>query len=149
MVRAAKLLALWSLLWLVPAASAQDEESAPERYVADIELQTSAELLQLLRRASQLFSAGVASQEGEARVVFVLHGPVIRDLLRQNYLKNRELVNLAASLSALRVVDVKACQTWMAINDINADDLQPFVETVSFAPGELRRLTREKNYLDF
>lgn len=144
-----RLISLWLMLSLAVLASAQDIDLAETRYVADIELETPAELLELLRRASQLFGAGMVDQEGESRVSFVLHGPVIRNLLRQNYARNRELVDLAASLTALRVVDIKACQTWMSINAVNAGELQPFVETVSFAPGEVTRLTVEKNYLDF
>ena len=138
------------LLWaFIAAALAQDNAPGEPRFVADIELQTSAEFVELLQRASQLLVDGAVPQDGVARVSLVLHGPVIRDLLRQNYSENRELVNLAASLTALQVVEIKACQTWMASNEVNSADLQPFVETVSFAPRELRRLIEEKNYLDF
>lgn len=131
------------------AVSGQDRAPYSDGYVADIELETSAEFLQLLRRARKLLVDGVATQEGGAKVAFVLHGPVIEDLLRQNYLANRELVDLAASLTALQVVDIKACQTWMGSNGVNERDLQPFVQTVSFAPGEVRRLREENSYLDF
>ena len=149
LVRArARLLPLLCVL-LALAVSAQQESPAETRYVADIELETSAEFLALLNRARQLLVEGVAAQEGDAKVTFVLHGPVITDLLRQNYTQNREIVDLAASLTALQVIDIKACQTWMGANGVNQEDLQPFVDTVSFAPGEVRRLTVEKSYLDF
>lgn len=134
---------------MVLTAYAQDMQSDEARYVADIELQTTAEFGDLLRRASQLLAEGVAAQDGLATITFVLHGPVVRDLLRQNYLANREVVDLAASLSALQVVQIKACQTWMGSNGVNEADLQPFVETVSFAPGEVQRLLVEKNYIRF
>ena len=146
---AARLISLWLMVSLAAAVSGQDIDPEQQRYVADIELETSAELLELLRRARHLFGKGMVDQEGESRVSFVLHGPVIRDLLRQNYSGNRELVDLAASLTALQVVDIKACQTWMTVNAVNEGELQPFVETVSFAPGEVSRLRVEKNYLDF
>jgi intracellular sulfur oxidation DsrE/DsrF family protein len=134
---------------MVLTAYAEDMQLDEARYVADIELQTTAEFGDLLRRASQLLAEGLATQDGLATITFVLHGPVVRDLLRQNYLANREVVDLAASLSALQVVKIKACQTWMGSNGVNEADLQPFVETVSFAPGEVQRLLVEKNYIRF
>ena len=55
-------------------------------YVVDIELQTVEEFSQLLERAEQLLLAGTVLQDDVAEVTFVLHGPVVRSLLRQNYL---------------------------------------------------------------
>jgi intracellular sulfur oxidation DsrE/DsrF family protein len=91
----------------------------------------------------------MVAQEDVPKVTFVLHGPVIRDLLRENYGASRQAVDLAASLTALQVVEIKVCETWLGKHGLDAQQLQPFVETVSFAPGELRRLQLEKNYLDF
>lgn len=143
------LLSIFALWCLVPLGFAQSESADSSNYVADIELETSAEFVELLQRASQLLVEGVVSQEGAAKVTFVLHGPVIEDLLRQNYIAQQELVDLAASLTALEVVDIKACRTWMGINGIAEEDLQPFVETVSLGPGEVQRLRVEKSYVDF
>lgn len=143
-----RVISLVALLWAVPAA-AQPLPGDDPRYVADIELQTSGELKELLERANQLLLDGVTQQEGGATVTFVLHGPVIRDLLRQNYPANRELVNLAASLSALQVVDIKVCRTWMGSNAVDEADLQPFVEPVNLAASEVWRLRQENKYLDF
>ncbi len=144
----ASMVSLGCLLWAMSVA-AQPPADDDARYVADIELQTSAELMVLLQRASQLLADGVAEQEGGARVTFVLHGPVILDLLRQNYPANRDLVNLAASLSALQVVDIKVCRTWMGSNAVDESDLQPFLEPVNLAASEVRRLRQENRYLDF
>lgn len=148
MRRLASLLSLGCLLWVVTAAA---QQSAPDdaRYVADIELQNSQQLIELLERASQLLLDGVASQGDVPKVSFVLHGPVIKDMLRQNYPGNRQLVNLAASLSALQVVEIKACRTWMGFNNVEEADLQPFVMPVNLASSEVQRLRSEKNYLDF
>ena len=128
---------------------AQQTLSDSPRYIADIELETSSELVDLLQRANQLLVDGVAAQDGSASVTFVLHGPVIKDLLRQNYAANRQLVDLAASLSALRVVKIEVCRTWMGVNDVSETDLQPFVEPVDLASSEVRRLRERQNYLDF
>lgn len=141
-------LALACLFWLT-AAAAQETVPGGARYLADIELQSSVELVQLLRRANQLLLDGAAVQDGGAQVTFVLHGPVIRDLVRRNYRANQELVNLAASLSALRVVKIEICRSWLGVNGIDESDLQPFVEPVDLAASEIERLRREQNYLDF
>ena len=137
------------LLPLAPALLSQEDESSGSRYVADIELQTLEQFQQLLVRADELFLAGEASGEGDPAVVFVLHGPVLRSLLRENYLGNRQTVDLAARLSAFGVVDLKACRTWMRSASVSEADLQPFVETVSYGPGEVERLVRESNYIYF
>ncbi len=129
------------------AVPAQDESDP--RFVADIELQTVDELHETLSRAEQLLVQGVALQDGDAAVTFVLHGPVIRGLLRDNYLANKPMVDLAASLSALGVISIKACRTWMSSHRVDERQLQPFVETVSFGPGEVQRLVKEENYLYF
>tara|TARA_R110001599_G_scaffold192503_1_gene387886 strand:- start:4342 stop:4797 length:456 start_codon:yes stop_codon:yes gene_type:complete len=146
--RAASLLFLASVLWAV-SATAQEPERSSARYVADIELQDAQQLSELLERAGQLLLDGLATQNGVPKVSFVLHGPVIRDLLRQNYGGNIQLVNLAASLSALQVVEIKACRTWMGVNAVDAAELQPFVIPVDLAASEVERLRGKKSYLDF
>ena len=131
------------------AAMAQEATSDEQHYVADIELQTVDEFRQLLERAEQLLLEGAVSQGDTAEVTFVLHGPVVKNLLRQNYLANKKTVDLAASLSAMGVIEVKACRTWMGGHGVDEEDLQPFVETVAYGPAEVQRLAKEKNYIYF
>lgn len=130
-------------------SQAEAEGATDQRFVVDIELQTLEQFNLLLQRAEQLLLSGEIKQQGEAAVVFVLHGPVLRSLVRQNYAANRETVDMAARLSALEVIDVKACRTWMGGNGVNEADLQPFVETVSYGPAEVERLVKQSNYLYF
>jgi hypothetical protein len=137
------------LVLLSPPLHSRDGLDTDTRFVADIELQTLDQFRQLLLRAEELFQAGRASGEGEAAVVFVLHGPVLRSLLRQNYQDNRETVDLAARLTAFQVIELKACRTWMRGASVSEEELQPFVETVSYGPGEVERLVRENNYVYF
>jgi len=118
-------------------------------YVADIELHTTAELHSVLERAEQLLVEGLAPQSDPATVTFILHGPEVTSLLKKNYLQNKATVDLAARLSALGVVKIKACETWMGGNSVQPEDLQPFVGTVSYGPGEVLRLTEEEGYLYF
>jgi intracellular sulfur oxidation DsrE/DsrF family protein len=130
-------------------AFAEDLSPTSRHYVVDIELQTLPQFQGLLDRADQLLLAGQLPDDGEAAVVFVLHGPVLRSLLRQNYFDNRQTVDLAARLSALGVIELKACRTWMRGASVSEAELQPFVETVSYGPGEVRRLVQESNYVYF
>ncbi len=96
-----RLISLSLAMVLAFATMAQEATPQEQHYVADIELQTVEEFRQLLERAEQLLLEGAVSGGDEAEVTFVLHGPVVRNLLRQNYLANKKTVDLAASLSAM------------------------------------------------
>lgn len=91
----------------------------------------------------------MALPAGDGSVTLVLHGPVLRSLLRENYLNNKKMVDRAASLSAMGVIGVKACNTWMASNGINSEDLQAFIDSVPYGPAEVERLLKDKHYLYF
>ncbi len=133
----------------VRGSAAEHDAALETHYVVDIELQTIDDLRQLLERTNQLMLDGKLSSDGEPAVVFVLHGPVLRNLLRTNYLDNKTTVDRAASLSALGVVDMRACRTWLTGNDVDEQDLQPFIQTVSYGPSEIERLMKERNYIYF
>lgn len=133
---------------LVALAQAQAPESEA-RYIADVELHTAAELAALLQRAESLVMDGELPLDGVPRVAFVLHGPEVRVLLRQSYRENKDLVDLAASLSALGVVEIKACETWMGGHRVDPGSLQPFVQTVPYGPAEERRLVKNEGYIRF
>jgi intracellular sulfur oxidation DsrE/DsrF family protein len=145
---AVRFVSLLFVMILAMTAIADEVAQDGQYYVVDIELQTVEQLSQLLERAEQLLLAGAVQQDDVAEVTFVLHGPVLRNLLRRNYLDNKRTVDLAASLSALGVIDIKACRTWMGGNGVNEEELQPFVETVSYGPSEVQRL-QQKNYIYF
>ena len=136
-------------IMLAFAVSAQDSALGEQYYVVDIELQTVEEFWQLLERAEQLLLAGMVLPAGGAKVTFVVHGPVLRNMLRQNYLDNKKMVDLAASLSAMEVIDIKACRAWMRSNGVSEEDLPPFVETVAYGPAVVELLLKEKNYIYF
>ena len=145
-----RILAVVSLLLAVAwPASAQTTEAAGQRYLAEIEVHTADEMLSILQRTEDLLQQGAIPLDGDPRVAFVLHGPEVYVLLRQNYFDNKEVVDRAASLSALGVVEIMACETWMGSKGIDPDELQPFVATVPYGPAEERRLVKEENYLRF
>lgn len=144
--------ALWLPLLLCGVIGFARAEAplTPERYyVADITLQTDEEFRGLLERAEQLLLAGVPLPDAKARVTFVLHGPVIQSMLRPNYLQHKPVADLAARLSALQVIEVKACRRWMSGHGIHDADLLPFVETVALGPDLVEELVDEQHYLYF
>ncbi|MEH6582631.1 MAG: acyl-CoA transferase [Halioglobus sp.] len=140
-----RVLALFGALLCWPALG----QEGPPRHLAEIELHTAEELRGVLLRAEQLLANGAMVLGDPAPVTFVLHGPEVKILLRQNYLANKSTVDLAASLSALGVVEIKACETWMGGSGIAVDELQPFVGTVAYGPTEIRRLVDDENFLYF
>ncbi len=106
-------------------------------------------MLDLLQRSDQLLQDGTLSMGTSSPVRFVLHGPEVRVLLRQNYSTHKQTVDLAARLSALGVIDIRVCERWMGGNRVEASELPPFVKTVPYGPAEERVLMREQDYVYF
>ncbi|MEE8057720.1 MAG: hypothetical protein V3T17_07800 [Pseudomonadales bacterium] len=129
---------------LIPA-----QEQPPPRYLARIEVHTIAELNKLLTRAEQLFNSGNFNPGIDTPVAFILHGSEARSLLTPHYLQNKELVDLAARLSAFKVVEIKVCKTWMEGQSLDEELLPPFIATVPFGPAEERRLMQKQHYVYF
>ena len=138
----------WFAALLLLAAGAFAQEPAP-RYLVEIELHTEAELLSALRRSEQLLDEGILGVNSAHPVRFLLHGPEVRMLLLQNYARHKEVVDLAARLSAFGVVNIQVCETWMGGQRISKSELPPFIDTIPYAPAEERRLMREENYVYF
>lgn len=129
--------------------SAQQADSVDYRYFTELELHTADELQQVLSRAEEIFLGEAVPAKPESSLTVLMHGPEVRVLLRENYRANRAVVDLAARLSALGVVDLKACRTWMGGHGVDAQALQPFVSTVPDAVAEAERLRRDASYLAF
>ena len=117
------------------------------RYLANIELHTTAALLDVLQRSEILFDNGELVEESP--VALVLHGVEARAFLRQDYNQYKSLINLAARLTALGAVDIQVCDVWMGSQSLDARQLQPFVGIVPNGPREVTRLITEENYIYF
>ncbi|WP_101759175.1 DsrE family protein [Oceanicoccus sp. KOV_DT_Chl] len=124
------------------------QENSP-RYISHLEVHTAAELNQLLLRAEKLFDSGEFMAGVDTPVAFVLHGPEVLSLLKVNYAAHKSLVDLAARLSAFRVVDIKVCRTWMGVHNVDDSQLPPFISTVPFGPDETTRLMEKEKYVYF
>ena len=123
-------------------AHAQEDVASDSypRFIADVQLHTEEEMLLLLERAQTLLLEGSLQPGQQPAVTFVLHGPEVNLLTTSHYLEHRQVADLAASLSALGVVEIMACRTWMGKNDLAEPMLLPFVKTVPYGPAEERRL---------
>ncbi len=125
----------------IPAADGKpiDAANLPERVVLDITVHTVEELQVLFERAETLAQTPRV-KEDNASVVLVLHGPEVEFFSTRNYDRYREIVDRAAHLDALDIVDVRICQTMMAARGIARDDIPPFIEQVPLGTIEVERL---------
>lgn len=119
------------------------------RYIADIRLHTAAELDALLMRVDDAVQGHFQSEEQLEPVVFVLHGREALALTRSNYANNKSLVDRAARLSAFGVVDIRVCERWLGKQSLHAEQLPPFITTVSWGAEEERRLRNDEGYIGF
>ena len=129
-------------------AVAQEPIFSPNGYLARIQLNSPEELKEALLRAEQLYLNGQVTDETEPPA-FILHGPEVAVFFKENYETHKAIVDLAARLSAFKVVDVRVCRTRMGILGREDDVLYPFVGTVPFGPAEIKRLLDEQNYVYF
>jgi len=116
--------------------------SPDKRYMAQIRLHTPMEIEVLLERASKLVEQAQHYESFEP-IAVVLHGNEADAFRFGNYQRYRKLIDLAARLDAFNVIDVKICETWMRMNNVQRSELPAFVDTVPFGPAEKRTLRRE------
>lgn len=117
-------------------------------FLAEITVNSPEEVEQALKRAEQLFEQGaVTADTGPA--TFILYGPEASIFLKENYSKNKEIVDLAARLSAFKVVDIKVCEIHLGYLGRDKNAIHPFVTTVPYGPGEVDRLIKEENFSYF
>ncbi|TNF04831.1 MAG: acyl-CoA transferase [Gammaproteobacteria bacterium] len=117
-------------------------------YLARIEKNNPEEVAEVLQRAEQFF-LNEGMRQDFSPVVLVLHGPEVAIFFRDNYLRYRPIVDLAAKLSALKVVDIKVCETQSHGLGLDLKTLLPFVGTVPVGPVEERRLIEIEKYIYF
>ena len=79
-------------------------------------------------------------------IAFVIYGPDVGIFFRENYSAFKPIVDLAARLSALEVIDIKVCQVSYEKEGLDKSTLLPFVTTVPFGPAEVTRLLEDQQY---
>lgn len=117
-------------------------------YLARLELHTPDELYAALMRAEMLFLEG-RFLGTLPPATLVVHGPQVAVFFKQSYPRHKQIVDLAARLTAFGVVDIRVCETRMGVLGRGREALLPFVGTVPFGPAEEQRLIDEKNFVYF
>lgn len=125
-----------------------EQHSEVAGYLARLEQNNPEEVAAALQRAEQFYLEQGVRQDFSP-IVFVLHGPEVAIFFRENYLRYRPIVDLAAKLSALEVVDIKVCETQSHGLGLDLKTLLPFVGTVPVGPVEQSRLIEVEKYLYF
>ncbi len=117
-------------------------------FVARVDFERADQLIGALERAEEYYQ-----QEGMSLshppVAFVIFGSPVSIFFKENYQDNSKVVDLAAKLTALNVIDVKVCEFSYIKAGLDSSDLLPFVSTVPFGPKELSRLIEEESYSYF
>jgi intracellular sulfur oxidation DsrE/DsrF family protein len=119
-----------------------NREATARGLVLDISVHSLEELGVLLDRAEKL-AVRSRPQDEKPGVVLVLHGPEVKFFAISNYSRYKDIVDQAARLDALDVVDVKICRTMMHRLGVERDDIPAFIEQVPYGPGEVERLVRD------
>jgi intracellular sulfur oxidation DsrE/DsrF family protein len=119
-------------------------------YVARINLKKADQVYEALQRAEAYFQTNQQSKVQVSPAVppiaFVIYGPDVEIFFRENYSDFKPIVDLAARLSALEVIDIKVCQVSYEKQGLGKSTLLPFVSTVPFGPAEVTRLLEDQQY---
>ncbi len=146
------LLTIMALLWLSPFVSAQTEPAPPSvnplGYVARIHNDSPEEVADALKRAESLYLEGKLSELTDP-ISIVLHGPEVEIFFKDKYDEYKNIVDLAARLSAFGVVNVQVCETQTGIMGRSRSSVHSFIGTVPFGPTEVKRLLNQQSYVYF
>ena len=126
----------------------QQQVASEGPYLARVLLHSPSEVQGALQRAKTLLDQGLVGVD-DPPIAFVLHGPEVSIFLRENYDQYREIVDLAAHLSAFNVVDMKVCRTRLGSLGETDQQLVPFVTTVPLGAAEVKRLLHDEGYVYF
>ncbi len=130
-------------------ALAEIPRSTVPGYLVRIDQNKPEEVEAALLRAEAFYLESAPLLAGSPPIALVLHGPEVEVFFRENYSRYKNIVDLAARLTAFQVVDIKICRTRLRFLEQNEASLFPFVGTVAFGPDEIARLTEEEGYVRF
>ncbi len=111
-------------------------------YLFDVSDHSFEELEALLERADEITQT-MPGEADQLEIVMILHGPDINWFTQQNYDQNKPLIDLAAKLDANKIIDLKVCETAMTSRGMTREEIPAFIESVPFAPDEIKRLLGE------
>jgi uncharacterized protein len=126
------------------------DSNAVSGYVARINLGKAGQVYEALQRAEAYFQTkqqlDTQTSVAVPPIAFVIYGPDVGMFFEENYSDFKPIVDLAARLSALKVIEVKVCQVSYEKEGLDTSTLLPFVTTVPFGPTEVSRLLDEQQY---
>jgi intracellular sulfur oxidation DsrE/DsrF family protein len=119
-------------------------------YLGRIELNDPEAVASALARAEafHLKQSG-STEEDYSPVVLVIHGAEVGIFFKQNYQRYKSIVDLAAKLSAFKVVDIRVCETSAHGLGLDVKTVFPFISTVPYGPDEITRLIDVEKYIYF
>lgn len=139
-------------------AAAQAPEAAPllyspaassvSGYLARIGFNNPEQLSEAMDRVEAFFDEH-GGDGSLAPISIVVHGPEVSVFEKNQYEMFKPIVDKAAQLSALGLLDIAVCETRLDYEGVNAQDVYPFVGKVSFGPAEINRLLNEENFVYF
>jgi len=112
------------------------------QYLFDVSDHSPEELEALLTRAEEIRETHAEGYD-DLDIVLILHGPDINIFRQENYNLHKPLVDLAAKLDAFDIIDMKICETTMSNMGVQRSEVPAFIESVPYAPDEIRRLGEE------
>ncbi len=115
------------------------------QYLFDVSNHSADEMEALLFRAEEIRETH-PDGFNDLEIVLILHGPDINIFKRENYIRHKPLVDLAAKLDSFEIIDIKICEKTMSYMGIDRDEIPAFIESVPYAPDEIRRLG-EQGYI--
>ncbi|MCS3902311.1 intracellular sulfur oxidation DsrE/DsrF family protein [Methylohalomonas lacus] len=126
-------------------STAPDDRSNPQfsiaqnQYLFDVSQRSREEFIAFLKRADELVTVAAPETE-KLELALILSDHDIDWFAKDNYEQNKELVDLAARLDALEVIDLKICQRAMQEHGYQEDDIPTFIDRVPYAAAEMQRL---------
>ena len=117
------------------------------KFMFSVTLHKREEIDSLLTRADSL-SKTMRTNGNKSAIALILHGPEIKLFTRQNYEKNRDIIDKAARLDGENVIQVKVCKTKMKELGVKDADLPSFMEVIPYAPDEEKKLL-DQGYVYF
>ena len=141
------------LLWPVLAQAMPTEPVAPintqydatNGLIARLDFEQADQIVEALLRVEAYYEQQ-GFTESHPPVTFVIFGPPVAIFFKTNYSDNKQIVDLAARLTALQVIDVRVCEFSYQAEGLDSKNLLPFVSTVPFGHDEVTRLVEEERY---
>lgn len=126
-----------------------EPQQKPVSYLGRIELNDPEAVAHALERAEAFHLKQSSMGEDYSPVVLVIHGAEVGIFFKQNYQRYKSIVDLAAKLSAFKVVDIRVCETSAHGLGLDVKTVFPFISTVPYGPDEIVRLIDVDKYIYF